>query len=79
MEAPSSVVTGTKVGAHAFQPIGLRDMLHHHGRCAKCYRGRSAHPVKGWTEARPLGDKQHSQDYIEEARMMSDIDAGHPW
>lgn len=42
-------------GPHSFQPVRWWDNRNI-GRCRHCYLPRFMHPVKYWTEARPLGD-----------------------
>jgi hypothetical protein len=50
----------TDVGPHAFKALRWRDARWFGGRCAHCYLPRDAHPVTGWTTARPLGDRREA-------------------
>jgi len=42
------------VGPHEFRALRRRDASRDDGRCRACFRPRSAHPVTGWVEARPV-------------------------
>jgi hypothetical protein len=48
-------VSAVQVSPHPFAP--LRRWFNR-GRCAACYVHEHAHPVGGWTTARPWGDKR---------------------
>ena len=45
----------SKVGAHQFKPISR---WRNKGRCKHCYVPEHLHPIDGWVEARPIGDKR---------------------
>jgi len=47
----------SSVGPHEFEGFGNRAFHRPNARCRACYLPKREHPVRGWTEARPLGDK----------------------
>lgn len=47
-------------GPHEFKPIRFWDRWKKQGRCRTCYLPKFVHPIKDWTIARPLRDKQKS-------------------
>jgi hypothetical protein len=54
----ASSLHSTQVGPHDYERIiGGGWRRHWEDRCRACYLPKSEHPVKGWVEARPLGDR----------------------
>jgi hypothetical protein len=47
------------VGPHEFDPL-RRPAISDNARCRACYLPEGAHPVEGWTRARPLGDRRRA-------------------
>ena len=43
-----------QVGPHEFEPLRR---FRNRGRCRACYVHEDSHPLTGWAEARPLGNK----------------------
>ncbi len=49
------VTHGDGTGPHEFAPL---KRWWNRGRCKHCFVPRIDHPVRGWVEARALGDKR---------------------